>query len=179
MGSTVKESTMVDESDRGSDGSSQGRPEGTPGGGPADRRAPRRQGGVLAQYKPEQGKWTRRGTFIGAGLIALWGAWSLYDRLRGFEGESWQLLITPGIPLAVAVILVVIAWRISFVNRKTSDFMIATEGEMKKVSWSSKREVIGSTKVVIVFTILLAILLFVVDLVFQNLFQYIGVLKVT
>ncbi|MBU0718456.1 MAG: preprotein translocase subunit SecE [Planctomycetes bacterium] len=55
--------------------------------------------------------------------------------------------------------------------------MVATEGEMKKVSWSSKAEVIGSTKVVIMFTVLLAALLFVVDLVFQRFFTYIGVLK--
>jgi preprotein translocase subunit SecE len=63
------------------------------------------------------------------------------------------------------------------VNRKSSDFMIATEGEMKKVSWSSRREVIGSTKVVILFTIALACFLFVVDLAFQTLFSAIGVLK--
>ena len=55
--------------------------------------------------------------------------------------------------------------------------MIATQTEMKKVSWSSKREVIGATKVVILFTILLAALLFCVDLVFQFFFRGIGVLK--
>ncbi len=55
--------------------------------------------------------------------------------------------------------------------------MIATEGEMKKVSWSSKREIIGSTKVVILFTLLMAVFLFVVDLVFQSVFSGIGILK--
>ncbi|MCH9001912.1 MAG: preprotein translocase subunit SecE [Planctomycetes bacterium] len=55
--------------------------------------------------------------------------------------------------------------------------MIATEGEMKKVSWSSKEEVIGSTKVVIMFTFMLALFLFVVDMVFQQAFRLIGVLK--
>jgi preprotein translocase subunit SecE len=38
--------------------------------------------------------------------------------------------------------------------------------------------VIGSTKVVIVFTVLLAVLLFVVDVAFRTLFRTIGVLKV-
>ena len=56
--------------------------------------------------------------------------------------------------------------------------MIATEGEMKKVNWSTRREVIGSTKVVITITIFLAILLFCIDLVFQALFRAIGVLRV-
>ena len=55
--------------------------------------------------------------------------------------------------------------------------MIATEGEMKKVSWSTKREIIGSTKVVILFTFLMAGLLFLVDSAFQLLFSSIGVLQ--
>ena len=48
---------------------------------------------------------------------------------------------------------------------------------MKKVSWSSKREIMGSTKVVILFTLLMAFFLFLVDLLFQWFFSAIGVLK--
>ena len=48
---------------------------------------------------------------------------------------------------------------------------------VKKVNWSTKREVIGSTKVVILFTFLMAAMLFAVDLIFQNFFNWIGVLK--
>jgi preprotein translocase subunit SecE len=139
----------------------------------------RGSGGWLQQYKPEQGKATRTGTFVGLGLLIAWGAKFLNDRLAVYQGdEAWRLLITPGIPIAFAVVLGVFAWRVTFVNRKSSDFMIATEGEMKKVSWSSKREVIGSTKVVILFTLLLALFLFVVDFAFQVFFKSIGVLKV-
>lgn len=134
--------------------------------------------GFLTQYKPEQGKTTRASTFVGAGLLIVWGAYFIYERLQIYEGdELWRLLVTLGIPLFFAVVLGTVAWRISFVSRRSSDFMIATEGEMKKVSWSSKREVIGSTKVVILFTVLLGVLLFVVDVLFQTLFKNIGVLK--
>lgn len=178
MDSTLKESTTVEESGSGSGKPSHGHSEGSSGHSEVRRPESRDRGGFLEQYKPEQGKWTRRGTFIGTGLLATWAAWSVYDQLRGSEGSGAQLLITPGIPLLVVVILGVLCWRVSFVSRKSGDFMIATEGEMKKVSWSSKREVIGSTKVVIVFTVLMALLLFAVDLVFQSLFQWIGVLKV-
>jgi preprotein translocase subunit SecE len=139
----------------------------------------RDRGGLFVQYKPEQGTWTRRGTFIGLGLLIAWGAKFLYDQLAIYEGdEAWRLLITTGIPILFAVVVGAVAWRISFASRKSSDFMIATEGEMKKVSWSTKSEVIGSTKVVITFTVLLALLLFVVDMIFQYLFRTIGVLKV-
>jgi len=62
------------------------------------------------------------------------------------------------------------------INRPGSaDFLIATESEMKKVSWSKKDEVIGSTKVVIVSTLIMAALLFLVDFAFANFFQLIGI----
>ena len=63
-------------------------------------------------------------------------------------------------------------------RRGSSDFLIATEGEMKKVSWSSRKEIIGATKVVIAFTLILAFLLGAVDFLFMTFFRWIGVLKV-
>ncbi len=138
-----------------------------------------KSGGWLMQYKQDQGKNTRVGTFIGLALLIVWGAWVLYDYLKIYEGdEFWRLLITRGIPIAFSIVLGSLAWWVAFANRASGDFMIATEGEMKKVSWSTKREVIGSTKVVILFTILFAALLFVVDLAFQTAFKWIGVLKI-
>ena len=86
--------------------------------------------------------------------------------------------MTSGVPLALAVGVGAVAWWFIFSHRSSGDFMIATEGEMKKVCWSSKSEIIGSTKVVIAFTILLAVTLFVVDILFQSVFTWIGVLKV-
>ena len=133
---------------------------------------------LFQQYKRDQGKTTRVGTFVGVGAVIAWGAKFLYDRLSVYQGdEGWRLLITTGIPIVFAVGLGAVAWWIVFGHRMTGDFMIATEGEMKKVSWSSRTEVIGSTKVVILFTVLLAVLLFVIDLVFQTGFRSIGVLK--
>lgn len=119
------------------------------------------------------------GTVIGGSALAAWGALFLYDQLQVFEGdEGWRLLITVGIPLLFATALFAVSWWFAFVSPGSSDFMIATEGEMKKVSWSSKREIVGSTKVVILFTVFLAVFLFVVDIVCQAFFQWIGVLKV-
>lgn len=142
-------------------------------------RMPHGGGGFFGQYKPEQGIWTRRGTFIGAGVIVAWGAKFVFDQLTVYEGdEAWTVLITHGIPILFAVVLGTIAWRLSFSQRKAGDFMIATEGEMKKVNWSTKKEIVGSTVVVIVFTAFLAVLLFVVDLLFQFIFRSINVLKV-
>ena len=134
--------------------------------------------GFFQQYKPEQGKSIRWGTLSSAGALIVWGAVFLYDQLQVYEGDEWwRLLITTFIPIVFAAAMFALVWWVSFVSRTSSDFMIATEGEMKKVSWSSKREIIGSTKVVILFTLLMSLFLFAVDLVFIRLFHWIGILK--
>ncbi len=136
------------------------------------------EGGFFHHYKPEQGKSTRTGTMVGACALIAWGAYFIYERLQVYEGDDWwTLLISTGIPLAFAVVFGAFAWRYSFGHPKTGDFMIATEGEMKKVNWSTRREIAGSTKVVILFTVLMSAFLFAVDVGFQKLFQWIGILK--
>ena len=64
------------------------------------------------------------------------------------------------------------------VARKSSEFLIATDGEMKKVNWGTRKDVIGSTWVVVVASFLIALVLFVIDLGFSRLFRFIGVLEV-
>ncbi|MBL1217964.1 MAG: preprotein translocase subunit SecE [Planctomycetes bacterium] len=61
-------------------------------------------------------------------------------------------------------------------NRGTVDFCIATEGEMKKVNWTTRREIFGSTWVVIVLALSTAMFLFLADLIFRELFTLLGVL---
>jgi preprotein translocase subunit SecE len=84
-------------------------------------------------------------------------------------------LIQFGVPAALlAALAVFLFWMVN--RRKSADFLIATEGEMKKVSWSSRKEIVGSTKVVIVATFILAGLLYAVDAAFALLFQTMGVM---
>ena len=80
-----------------------------------------------------------------------------------------------GIPTAIVLGL---AWLMFWVvNReKSADFLIATEGEMKKVSWSSRKEVIGSTKVVIITTMILAAILFGTDTFLSVVFKFLGIM---
>lgn len=56
------------------------------------------------------------------------------------------------------------------------DFLIATDGEMKKVNWSTRKDILGSTGVVIFASFFIAALLFGFDLIFKTVFQAIGVL---
>jgi preprotein translocase SecE subunit len=59
----------------------------------------------------------------------------------------------------------------------SAEFLIATDGEMKKVNWSTRKDVIGSTWVVIIWSAMIASGLFVVDLAFSNFFKLIGILE--
>ncbi len=62
-------------------------------------------------------------------------------------------------------------------KRQTVNFLIATDGEMKKVNWSTRKEVQGSTVVVVIASFLLAMLIFVIDYGFGVFFKLIGVLE--
>jgi len=61
-------------------------------------------------------------------------------------------------------------------NKSSAEFLIATDGEMRKVNWSSRKDVLGSTWVVIGASVLLAICLLVVDVAFATFFRSINVL---
>lgn len=65
-----------------------------------------------------------------------------------------------------------------YVARKpaTVDFLIAVDGEMKKVNWSTRRLIQTSTTVVIIATFLISAILFIIDYGLQTFFQAIGVL---
>ena len=128
-------------------------------------------------YKRNQGTYTRTGTAVGAGVMILAGGDFLYRQLAFESDAPWTLWAQISIPLAVLIIMGLLVWWVVGVYRKSCDFMIATEGEMKKVSWSSRKEVIGSTKVVIVFAFILVALLRTVDLVFVVLFSWMGVTR--
>lgn len=133
--------------------------------------------GFFTLYKPGQGYWTRLGTVLGATLLALLTAWQIYRYMpvvTPWKSHGLALGIATGFFLAIALLI----WWLT--NKPANaDFLIATDGEMKKVNWTSRRELIGSTKVVILFMFLIALFLFVADQLFWILFYLLGVLKVS
>jgi preprotein translocase subunit SecE len=109
-------------------------------------------------------------------VIAVVGVAVLSDTLGGLLPRSgYRVYLQYGIPTGIVGGMALLMFHI--VNRqKSADFLIATEGEMKKVSWSSRREVIGSTKVVIIVTLIMAGLLYSVDFIFVKFFAWTGVM---
>jgi preprotein translocase SecE subunit len=122
-------------------------------------------------YKPDQGYWTRTMSAVAVGVIALAGAAWFYQQLVGFN-----IYLRGGVAGGFMVIMAAAIYWVYGSNRKTVDFFIATEGELKKVNWSTRREIMGSTWVVVIVSLSIAAILFIVDIFFKELFSAIGIL---
>ena len=118
-------------------------------------------------YKPGQGKYTRLGSGFTVAIIVAAGCWRLYQMLTASDVNPW---IATMVPAVILVGLCVLAyWLLN--QPSVADFLIAAEGELKKVNWSSRKEVAVSTFVVIIVVLLMAALLGTTDFVFQLIFQ--------
>src|SRR5688572_15826519 len=130
-------------------------------------------------YKPGQGYWTRVMSAIGFGLLVLMGALWFSDLFTGMhiEGVENIYIRAAAFLLIVAVFGVLLYY---FIGKKprSVDFLVATEGEMKKVNWSTRKEIMGMTWVVIGLTVVIALILTVLDfLVFFPFFEWIRVIE--
>ena len=128
-------------------------------------------------YKRGQGKWLRWGTVAALAGVALMGAWWLWFKEIHVaqlgtlpNGTLWKILV-----LTVWLLLWTLGTFRFVSSAKWGEFLIMTESEMRKVSWPSRREVINSTKVVILLTFGLGALLWLVDIGFIKLFQAVGI----
>ena len=123
---------------------------------------------IFTIYKRGQGKYTRLCSAFAAAIITGLGCLQLYKRLQATDLGLWFETMVP------AGLFVVLALFISWLMNKPSiaDFMIAAEGEMKKVSWSSKQEIAVSTLIVIVVVIIMAVLLGATDITFRTFFTW-------
>lgn len=100
----------------------------------------------LKIYKRGQGKNTRLWTGLVCFVIAAYGSWVLHAKLQAAYDNPWVETL---IPAGVCALFAGLIWWLSNLP-SMADFLIAAEGEIKKVSWSSRKEIISSTTVVIV-----------------------------
>jgi preprotein translocase subunit SecE len=133
---------------------------------------------ALSLYKPGQGYYTRMLSAIGVGVIVLCGVVWLWAKLTTVDAIPTDQRLYYQAGAAVGVIAFFGILMFFLLNKpRIADFMIATEAEMKKVNWPSKKEIIGSTWVVICGTAFIAGLLFVINIGFTGLFRYINLLE--
>jgi preprotein translocase subunit SecE len=125
----------------------------------------------VERYKPLQGRRARLATTVALAAVVGLGLVQLYFTLD----EATQLTRI-AIPLGIGAVLGWLVYRVvefpPFV-----EFLIATEAEMNKVSWTSRDELKRATVVVLVTVALMAVFLFGVDFLWQFLLKLVRVLR--
>ena len=120
----------------------------------------------LKIYKRSQGKNSRLWTAMTLMLIVAVGCWRLHQKLQ-VQDNVWVYTL---IPAAVCAVFAALIYWLS--NKPAiADFLIAAEGEIKKVSWSSRKEIVNSTLIVISVVAIMATGLGLVDLGFRLFFS--------
>ncbi len=124
-------------------------------------------------YKPLQGRQARIWTGVGLAVVILLGLYQLYQTIADGSTPTTRF----GVPVAVGAVLGWLTFRLlqfpPFV-----EFLIATEAEMNKVSWTSQEDLKRATIVVLVTVAFMAIFLFGVDVIWSNVLQFIGVIRI-
>ena len=129
---------------------------------------------VGTPYKKALGHRVRRLTILGILLVGGTGVYALY--FQRTIPENWTLampymdqpitVLTEAryvVPVVLLALTLWVAYRI--VNMPTfAEFLIATEAEMNKVSWSTRKGLFQDTIVVLVTTLGMTLFLLVVDL---------------
>ena len=108
-----------------------------------------------AIYKSGQGYWVRLMSAIAYGVVIVLGLNWLWGWLETMSfGDIETVYVQVAAILLFAMVFGLIGYSIIGRRQRTVDFFIATEGEMKKVNWSTRREVVGSTVIVLVISFL-------------------------
>jgi preprotein translocase SecE subunit len=122
---------------------------------------------ALEIYKHGQGKYTRLWSAVGAAAVMGFGCYRLYEKLGAVTNNLW---IQTMIPVVLFVGLgLVLLWVTN--HPSVADFLIAAEGEVKKVNWSSRQEIAVSTFIVVLVVVAMAALLGISDLGLQVFFD--------
>jgi len=132
-------------------------------------------------YKQGQGKWARYLAAGSIGALVIYGCYSLHNYLNVGDLSS-PIIEIPGVDLDINVPFVVsfglfLAFAITvfvLLNKpKIGDFLIETELEMKKISWPGKSELVGSSTMVIITVVILALIIMLFDFVVQTVMRLI------
>jgi len=145
-------------------------------------------------FKANQGLRVRRCTVIGIMVLAICGIITLVNHGSLNTGRGWMVIspfassrmapathpwmvvqpfgtayyvfmfyITLTLPVMIFIVASWVSWRL--VNWPAfADFLIATEAEMNKVSWTTRKRLYQDTIVVLTTVVLLTVFLFVVDI---------------
>ncbi|HJW87367.1 MAG TPA: preprotein translocase subunit SecE [Candidatus Brocadiaceae bacterium] len=147
-------------------------------------------------YKKGQGIYSRIVVGIALGVLGLYAAISLHNVLLDLPnvaqnttiplvgvGLTWGLICSFALFAVLGfLIYIFVAGMETGVRpldnsgKKVVEFLIETQGELQKVSWPTKYELVGSTAVVIISVVVIGIFVLGVDWFVSLIMGYIGVL---
>ena len=147
----------------------------------------KRLGDQMAYARPGLGRAVRMSAFGGIGALTLFGAYALY-MAPSINSIWWQDIAGPAslfgksvslkpilFPAAAAFFTVMSGVFLALNREKAADFLIETEGEIKKVSWPARKEYVGSAMIVVLVVAIVSMFLHYVDAGLSWLMQKWGV----
>lgn len=147
-------------------------------------------------YKKGQGIYSRIVVGIALGVLGLYAAISLHNVLLDLPnvaqnariplvglGLTWGLICSFALFAVLGfLIYIFVAGMETGVRpldnsgKRVVEFLIETQGELQKVSWPTKYELVGSTAVVIISVVVIGIFVLGVDWFVSLIMGYVGVL---
>jgi preprotein translocase SecE subunit len=144
-------------------------------------------GDRMSYARPGLGRAVRLSAFGGIGALTLFGAYALY-MAPPISSLWWQYIAGPAsifgktlglkpilFPAAAAFLTVMSGVYLVLNREKSADFLIETEGEIKKVSWPARKEFVGSAMIVVLVVAVVSMFLHYVDAGLSWLMQRWGV----
>jgi preprotein translocase SecE subunit len=143
-------------------------------------------GGWMEYSKPGLGRWARTGALVGIGSLAAYGSYAFY-MLPSLSSPWWAdwwkvtvfgkaLSLKPVLFPTVGIFTTVMFVTYLLLNRERwAEFLIETEGELKKVSWPARKEYLGSAFVVVLVVAVISIFLHFVDLGLSEIMKKVGI----
>ncbi len=125
---------------------------------------------ALSIYKKGQGTAARGVAAVAVVLLGLWAAHQMW-----FTTAGWPLVARVVATAVVAGLFGVLPLCLIMFHQPVAEMLIETQQEMRKVAWSTREEVIGSTVVVIVTVVLLSLFIFATDWVVLWLARLFGI----
>ena len=135
----------------------------------------------MAIYKRDQGTYVRGALAVSLGILLIFAVYQLHDWLNFTEASgSWLAFMTrplgqlPGTGMELTARLIVSvsvflagAYGIWALHNWAyfADYMIETEGELRRVNWPTRKEVSNSSMVVVITVVILGIYMLCVDTV--------------
>lgn len=147
-------------------------------------------------YKKGQGIYSRIVVGIALGVLGLYASISLHNALLELPNVAQNVMVplvgvglTWGLICSFALFAVLGFLIYIFVagmetgvrpldnsGKRVVEFLIETQGELQKVSWPTKYELVGSTAVVIISVVVIGVFVLGVDWFVSLIMEYIGVL---